>query len=97
MGSVPGWGTKIPHAAWRGQNENKRRASLVPSASQSRAESATSGWKAFYQPGGRGAPGQHHRALGAQLYRFGGFLMLKPFCPLLSRGFSGRGRVTQTS
>ena len=23
VGSVPGWGTKIPHAEWCGQNNNK--------------------------------------------------------------------------
>ena len=25
MGSIPGWGTKIPHAAWRGQKKRKEK------------------------------------------------------------------------
>ena len=25
MGSIPRWGTKIPHAGWRGQNKTKQK------------------------------------------------------------------------
>ena len=32
MGSIPDWGTKIPHAAWRGQKKRKKKKRKVDEA-----------------------------------------------------------------
>ena len=29
VGSIPGWGTKIPHAMWRGQKKERERDDLA--------------------------------------------------------------------